>query len=58
MKKVNNFQITKVQPWSVALLLPDFLPIQSGVAYKNVAYKKMLVDSFVLSYDLSDVQVT
>ena len=39
MKKVNTFQITKVQPQGVAELLLDFCQCQPGVAYKIVACK-------------------
>ena len=43
MKKANNFQIAKVQPQGVASLLLDFCQFQPGVAYKSVAYLKMLL---------------
>ena len=34
MKKVNNFQIAKIQPHLI------FCQFQPGVAYKSVAYRK------------------
>ena len=41
MKKVNNFQITKVQPQGVAYsFLLTFCQFQPGVAYKSVDYKE------------------
>ena len=43
MKKANNFQITKVQPQGVAqLLLVFFCQFQPGVAYKCVAFKRVI----------------
>ena len=47
MKNFNNFQIAIGQPYGVAkYLLNFFLPIQHGVAYKKVAYKKSVYLSF------------
>ena len=45
MKKVNNFQIAKVQPQGVAQHLVEiaFRQFQPSVAYKSVAYKKKRV---------------
>ena len=40
MKKVNNFQIAKVQPRHVAQFCFIFCQFQPDVAYKSVAYKK------------------
>ena len=48
MKKPNNFQITKVQPLVLLSFSLIFCQLQSGVAYKSVAYKKKRVNQHTI----------